>query len=157
MKERTGDLLSLSEGIIAHGCNTLGVMGAGVALQVRKKYPMAFRAYREAFEQKGLRLGEVIWYQAGPKLWIANAITQARIYGKPGEMLASMEAIEEAFSTIGSRARQWGLEVSFPLIGCGLAGGSWDQVGPRVERALGEVDSTLWRWEPKPSAAPKAR
>lgn len=36
------NLLDISHGIIAHGCNAQGVMGAGVAKQIKIKYPTAF-------------------------------------------------------------------------------------------------------------------
>ena len=32
---KKGDLLSVTKGIIAHGCNAQGVMGSGVALQIK--------------------------------------------------------------------------------------------------------------------------
>ena len=41
-----GDIFSGTEDIICHQVNTLGVMGSGIALQIKKLYPMVFTAYR---------------------------------------------------------------------------------------------------------------
>ena len=36
-----GDVLTTNDDIIIHGCNSAGVMGAGVALAIKRKYPKA--------------------------------------------------------------------------------------------------------------------
>lgn len=36
---RKGNLLDITSGVIVHGCNMRGVMGSGVALAIRNKYP----------------------------------------------------------------------------------------------------------------------
>ncbi len=38
MKIINGNLLEVKKGIIAHQCNCKGVMGAGIALQIKKKW-----------------------------------------------------------------------------------------------------------------------
>lgn len=142
-------LASAREGVIAHGCNALGVMGAGFAKQVKQIYPEAFRVYKQWERERGLSLGSVSFAQVGERLWIANVVTQARIYGAPGEMLADLDAIEAGFGEVGRKARALGLPVEMPLVGCGLAGGKWDQVEPRILKGLGEgVQSRLWLFTP---------
>ena len=42
MKIKHGDILSVANGIIVHQVNAQGVMGSGLAKQIREKYPMAF-------------------------------------------------------------------------------------------------------------------
>lgn len=145
-----GNLLSnIKEGLIIHGCNALGVMGAGFAKQVKQMYPEAFRVYKEHERVQGLKLGSVSFAQVDTRLWIANAITQSRIYGAPGEMLADLDAIEISFRESGDFARNLGLDVEMPLVGCGLAGGVWGVVEPRVLKGLGAgVKSRLWLYTP---------
>ena len=50
---KNGDLLNVTEGIILHGCNGQGVMGAGVAKAIKMKYPEAFTAYKEGSMHTG--------------------------------------------------------------------------------------------------------
>ncbi|ESQ88967.1 hypothetical protein ABAC460_14395 [Asticcacaulis sp. AC460] len=44
---KTGDLLEAPERVICHGCNAQGVMGSGIAVPIRNRYPMVFKAYRD--------------------------------------------------------------------------------------------------------------
>jgi hypothetical protein len=54
---KQGDLLDCIEKVIVHGCNAQGVMGSGVALAIRKKYPDAARAYFDMKDKGRMQLG----------------------------------------------------------------------------------------------------
>ena len=123
-----GDLLSTTEGIIMHGCNAQGVMGSGVALAVRQKYPKAYKRYKEEIQRGFLGLGDVQLVEVKQNLLIANAITQ-EFYGREKKLYVSYEAIRECFTTVFEVAR--GTEVlciSIPKIGAGLGGGDWEVI-----------------------------
>lgn len=115
--------------IIAHGCNTRGVMGSGIALTIKNKFPGAYRKYRDEYEktkkqfpEEGpdyLDLGQVIFHYENPSLIIANCITQ--ILG--GDRPMNYVAIIESMKTVIKQTK--GIyEVRFPLIGGGLGGGN---------------------------------
>ena len=55
---KKGDLLTTDADIIVHGCNCQGVMGSGVAKQIKEKFPNAYTIYKQREEEIGLRLGE---------------------------------------------------------------------------------------------------
>jgi len=165
-----GDLLSQERGILVHGCNCLGVMGAGFALALARKYPSVKAAYVRYHRQVGLKLGDVLFVRpaggkmdiAGglplpgqefavaqelpPELVIANAMTQQEVGGyKVGRVDLDYEALSQCFETVRRVAHVYSLPVIFPMIGCGLAGGSWEKVAPRIEKALGpDVEKVLW-------------
>lgn len=152
MAHRSGNLLSVQEGIIVHGCNAQGVMGSGVAAAVRETYPGAYDAYRDLYEKaraqglKDLPLGRIAWFRVSesPKLAIANAITQ-QYYGRdPNVRYVSYEALEEAFGRIAKVAREHSLPVHYPLIGAGLANGDWSTIADIIDRQLEGVKHTLW-------------
>ena len=46
LKLKNGNILESDANIICHQVNCQGVMGAGLALQIRKRYPSAFEEYR---------------------------------------------------------------------------------------------------------------
>ena len=50
MKIIKGDLLNETTGLIAHGVNCQGVMGKGIALAIKKKYPQVFIDYKQYFD-----------------------------------------------------------------------------------------------------------
>lgn len=162
MKTRKGDLLAIKSGILVHGCNCRGVMGAGVAAAVRRTYPSVFAAYDEKHKRTGLQLGTAqVCYSTfdGTEAWarrhgdavcadlphglvVVNAMSQFD-YGTHTRQV-DYDAITAAFARIRLLARDAKLPVYFPLIGCGLAGGVWEEVGPRIEAALGaDVEAVL--------------
>jgi O-acetyl-ADP-ribose deacetylase (regulator of RNase III) len=147
IETRYGDMLRVQRGILVHGCNARGAMGAGIALAIKQRFPQAFRMYRDAYERTGLTLGTITSAEIAPDLIVVNAITQDD-WRRPEDsvVLADYDAIENAFGHVRTLAIERGLAVHFPLIGCGLAGGSWDEVAPRIERALGPgIEKILWR------------
>lgn len=54
---KTGNLLNADELYIVHQVNNLGVMGAGLALQIKHKYPQVFIQYRNEYRAK--QLGDI--------------------------------------------------------------------------------------------------
>lgn len=146
MNNVTGNLLHATSGIIVHGCNAQGVMGSGVAKDMKETYPEAFLAYRKAYEEKGLRVGDIIWVKVknDPLLMVANAITQ-EFYGRDtNRVYVSYPAIEEAFNAIGVAARKYSLDVHYPKIGAGLANGDWSIIEAIIQKSLHGVNHSLW-------------
>lgn len=162
MQSRKGDLLAIKNGILVHGCNCHGVMGAGVAAAVRRTYPSVFDAYARQHKTSGLRLGTAqVCYSTldtgadwtrrhgdaacadlPQGLVVVNAMTQFD-FGTHQRQV-DYDAVSAAFARIRLLARDSGLPVYFPLIGCGLAGGVWEEVEPLIIDALGlGVEATL--------------
>lgn len=148
---KTGDLLAGPERFIAHGCNARGVMGSGIAKQIRDEFPEVYERYRQWWldETKGvegrtLSLGLTQVINCGDKV-VINCITQ-RDYGRvPGRLYADYGAIRRSLQYIealavdskppGGTQDRLGLieEVGFPLIGAGLANGSWKTISGIIE------------------------
>ncbi len=133
---RKGDLLSVDEGIIIHGCNAQGVMGAGVAKAIKAKYPDAYKAYKYAYDTVAPNLGDIIWYRETQVFYIANAITQ-EFYGKD-KRYVNYKAIVDCFTKAIVEANYLGLDLHFPKIGAGLAGGDWNI----IEQLINDCDPT---------------
>lgn len=135
-----GDVLSPETGIIVHGCNCVGVMGAGVALAVKLKYPNAYLAYMDHF-YKGGKLGEISYIEVAPFKIIVNALTQNKL-GRNNEQYVSYPAIESCFNhvldlaNIIEQKHNKILDICFPLIGCGLGGGEWARVSEIIDRVI---------------------
>jgi O-acetyl-ADP-ribose deacetylase (regulator of RNase III) len=119
-----GDLLSVTSCIIMHGCNAQGVMGSGVALAVRWKYPKAYEKYKQGIQLGCLGMGEAQIVKVSEGLFVCNAVTQ-EFYGREKKLYVSYEAIREAFWSVFSVARRFGYTVNIPKIGAGLGGGDW--------------------------------
>ena len=112
-----GNLLDAPEKIIAHGCNAQRVMGAGLALQIRKRWPACYLMYKKAAK---LDLGDNIYYYNPDGKIIANCITQ-EFYGRDKRYVnyfaisMCLHKIIDNFPYID--------KIAIPWIGCSLGGG----------------------------------
>lgn len=142
MKTVKGDLIEMaSEGefdIIIHGCNCFHTMGSGIAAQIRSEYPEAYKADLKTNKGNYLKLGEYSAAQVRNKnnkiFYIMNAYTQFR-YGidrGPYENSVHVDysAIRLVFKKIVENTNNFVREINigFPMIGAGLAGGDWDVI-----------------------------
>lgn len=123
------DILTADENIIVHQVNNLGVMGAGLALQIRKKYPKVFEAYRKTAQE----LGKVQLVKIGENKYICNMFSQNGI--SRHKRTTNYEAMEECIATIVEYAKENEYSIAIPYkIGCGLAGGDWNKVKDIIEK-----------------------
>ena len=138
-----GDLLSVTKGIIAHGCNCSGGFGSGVAGQIRAKYPEVYERFKQM--PTGLdTVGKVQIVDATSDLIIANCFTQLN-YGKDGYKYADAQAIRKSLRqlanwmdlTSGGCHPTDRETISMPKIGAGLGGLDWDT---EVEPIIRELD-----------------
>ena len=129
-------------GIIAHGVNCQGVMGSGVAKDLREKYPKIFNSYKERCnfvdrKQSASLLGMVdyVMVSKDPTIYIANCFTQ-NFYGRnPGRKFADPEAITSCLENIlYTNGHGYNYPIYIPKIGCGLGGLDWEtEVKPNIE------------------------
>ena len=148
---QNSDITKVTHGIIVQGCNAQGVMGSGVAKQLRAKYPDIFMDYlsglQEYKEESISPLGAVFLSEITSNLVIANAITQ-EFYGRDGQQYVSYQALEHAFKCVAGRASDMDLPVHLPyLIGAGLGGGDEKIILEIINKTLYNTDCTLHYWK----------
>jgi O-acetyl-ADP-ribose deacetylase (regulator of RNase III) len=132
-----GNLLDFPAGItvIAHSCNGRGkegVMGAGLALAIKERYPEAFAAYEEARNsEQGLVLGTFSMAKLPDDKRIINLITQERVGNDKDVRYVDYEAFYVAVRTLRDslehahkQGRNYVLGLPYK-ISCGLANGDW--------------------------------
>lgn len=147
--KKQGNLLD-ANGIIVHGCNSQGIMGSGVAKQIKDKWPAVYDRYRFKFLNESLPLGSLTYVRTDPDRLVVNAITQ-KDYGRTSKRYVSYDAIETAFKRISELILQntqytpIPTIVNFPLIGCGLANGDWKIVSKIIDDSLDDsITKVLW-------------
>lgn len=146
INEINGDLLSVTEGVIVHGCNACGVMGSGVALAIKNKYPAAYREYTTHINEslamdRPAQPGTMSIYVHNAKLIIINLITQATYGRDPRVRYVSYDAIDDGFRSIDNYMfSKQGLPqvLNFPLIGSGLGNGNWAVIKEIIEYRIGD-------------------
>lgn len=138
-----GDLLDSNCDYICHQVNCQGVMGSGIAKQIRERWPVVYESYRDVIENNrvlgGDLLGEVDFVLVGESnyRYVVNMFCQYN-FGPDGKRYTSYDAFAAALETIAERVPLGGT-IGFPKnIGCGLGGGNWKVISALIEEILGE-------------------
>ena len=149
MQHIIGNGLLAPRGVFVQGCNAQGVMGSGIAKEIKEIYPAAFDVYKHTQKTKGLKLGSISYVEVRPSFIIVNGITQ-EFYGREeGRVYISYDAIESVFSQAGKLAQENNLPLIFPLLGAGLGGGDWNKIKDIIERVVDQsVDKILYTLTP---------
>lgn len=127
---KKGNIFDCDEDIIAHQVNCLGVMGGGIALQIRNLYPTVYTTYYEYCKkrkhEKEKLLGNLLICNTKNKI-IANCFGQLNISKR--KCMTDYEMLKKSFTTLKMYAENCNLSIALPYkIGCGLAGGDWEIV-----------------------------
>lgn len=140
-REFTIDCTTLEYGVLAHGVNCRGVMGAGIALAIKKKWPLVYESYVAyvANANPAELLGDFQPVKITKHLIIVNCFTQVD-YGKVrNKKYANVEAIKSSLTAAFGIAYGAGLSLYVPRIGCGLGGLSWEKEVEPVVEALAKL------------------
>lgn len=123
-------------GVIIHGVNARGVMGSGVAKDIRIAFPEAFHKYLEAYSSGFLELGSISFVTLANGVVVVNACTQ-NFYGYDGAMYVNYDAVRNCLAAVKLTFPEG--PYFLPKIGCGLGGGDWNVVSKIIEETLGEA------------------
>lgn len=142
---KIGNLLDCEESVIIHGCNSMGVMGSGVAKVIKDKYPEAARAYFSMKKEGRMQLGN--WsssYEKDGKT-VINAITQ-EFYGRNKYVVyVSYGAIVHVFQNLNKWAKIYNHKaIAMPKIGAGLANGDWNIIEKIIEEECTDVQPVVY-------------
>lgn len=151
---RQGDLFEARAEALVNTVNCEGVMGRGIALQFKRRFPKNYEAYAKACKRGEVVPGRVFVFETGELLgsrFIFNFPTK-----RHWRMASRMEDIEAGLRDLVCVIRETGVaSVAIPPLGCGLGGLPWPEVRARIEeafRALPEVRAALYA----PGQAPEA-
>lgn len=135
IREVHGDLLEATENIIVHSVNCQGVMGSGIAKQVKDKWYEVYKDYKrlcDTWLDTGL-LGHAQLVRVDDDKFVANVFGQKQ-YGYNGERFTNYEALYEGLENVAKYARRFNLSVALPYkLGCDRGGADWDIVYAMIE------------------------
>lgn len=142
LTEIRGDLFAIDADALAHGVNCAGVMGAGIAVEFARRWPVVLHRYRTACLNGTLRPGTCLPCAETSPHWIYCLATQPR----PGPC-AALPAIESAVrAMVGHALAAKVSRIGMPRIGCGLGGLRWSEVRLIVERASEGIEIVAVEW-----------
>lgn len=142
---RTGNLMDASAEALVNTVNEVGVMGKGIALMFKDRFPDSSRTYIEASKAGNVRTGKVLVTETGelfPK-WVIHFPTKKH-WRHPSKLQWIIEGLEDLVRVI----KQYNMRsIALPPLGCGNGGLQWDKVRPKIEAALSQlpdVDVTVY-------------
>ena len=120
-------------GVIAHVCNDSGGGGKGFVLAVSRRWAEPEAAYRRwARSGQEFGLGMVQLVTVDDHLRVANMVAQHGNASRASPVAIRYDALAQCLSKLAGRIDR-GTVTHMPRIGCGLAGGTWDQVEPLLD------------------------
>ena len=134
LKYVEGDLFYSPAQVLVNTVNTVGVMGKGIALEFKKRYPEMFLHYKEECDKHKLVIGKLmLWYE--PDHWILQFPTKEH-WRNPSKM----EYIEKGLMTFVRKYADYNISsVAFPKLGCGNGELNWNEVKPLMEKYLKDL------------------
>lgn len=152
---KSGDLLKEKTDAIVNTVNCVGVMGKGIALQFKQRWPKNFKDYEAASKREEIKPGKMFIHDLGewakPR-FIVNFPTKVHWRGD-----SKLEYVEDGLRDLVKQVKRLGIKsISLPPLGCGNGGLDWDEVRELIFAAFRDhPDISVNLFEPK--GAPPAR
>lgn len=126
-----GNLFESEAQTLVNTVNCVGVMGKGIALEFKKRFPAMHEDYTRRCAEKRVVLGQPYLY-ADLATRIINFPTKAH-WRSPSRL----RDIEEGLDFLVRHLSEWQVtSIAMPPLGCGNGGLEWAEVGPLIYRKL---------------------
>lgn len=117
VKILTGNIWNSKAQTIVNTVNCEGIMGAGIALECRLRFPLMFERYKELCNKNLLHPG-LLWLYKNDERWILNFPTKTswKLPSKEEYLHLGLQKFTETFTSKGINS------VAFPLLGASHGG-----------------------------------
>ena len=143
MKVLIGNLFDSPCQCLVNTINCVGVMGKGVALEFKKRYPDNFKDYVSRCKRGEVKPGLPYFYQDKDRL-ILNFPTKDH-----WRMTSRLSDVATGLDWFVAHYKDFGVaSVAFPPLGCGNGGLTWEEVGPLMYRKLKDLPIEIEAYAP---------
>jgi O-acetyl-ADP-ribose deacetylase (regulator of RNase III) len=144
-----GNFFDLPVDIRVNTVNCVGVMGKGIALEFKNRYPDMFKAYKTACKRGEVKLGKLhIWTrQQGNGLdsaWIINFPTKKH-WRNNSEYVDIFAGLWELYWYLKECGK---VSVALPALGCSNGGLDWKRVSQMIQDILGDLEADIYVFPP---------
>lgn len=116
---------------IVNPVNTVGVMGAGLAKEFKKRYPNNFSYYKSFCDKNSFHIGDLLHF-CEKNVTIINFPTKR--HWKDSSKFTDIEiGVKKMVELIGELKLS---SIAIPKLGCGLGGLNWGEVKPMLQNNL---------------------
>ncbi len=143
-----GNLLDAEVDAVVNTVNTVGIMGKGIALMFKERYPDNFKAYETASKRGEIKVGHMFVVPtselSGPQ-WIINFPTKKH-WLHPSKLEWIAEGLKDLRKVMEERDIR---SIAIPPLGSGNGGLDWSDVRPLIEAEFIELtDVDIIVYEP---------
>lgn len=132
---KRGDIFASTAQAIVNPVNCVGIMGAGLAKECKKRYPMNFIHYEKMCKSKLLQIGKCLTVLENNKL-IVNFPTKEH-WRNPSKY----EYIESGLQALIKHVVHYQIKsIAIPALGCGLGGLEFDVVKQLIQTTVSKLD-----------------
>jgi len=140
MKYVVGNLLESKTDALVNAVNTVGVMGKGIALQFRERFPANYKKYVSECKAGNVMIGKMLVVRdrtlEGEKL-IINFPTKTEWYKK-----SQYKYIEEGLIALVEVIKEYKISsIAMPRLGSGNGGLRWENVKILIDNYLANIDN----------------
>lgn len=130
-----GDIFESRAQTLVNTVNTVGVMGKGIALGFRKRFPEMYDDYVHRCQRREVRLGKPYLYRHIIPPNVINFPTKDH-----WRSVSKLTDITDGLSYLESHVSEWGVtSLAVPPLGCGEGRLEWRVVGPTLYRHLANL------------------
>ena len=145
---KNGNLLDATTDVIAHQVNCQGVMGSGVAKQIKEKWPIVFKEYYTECDTDSLEyvFGSCLLVETETN-YIANLFGQMD-YGNRGRF-TDYEALYSSLESLHIQMKEKQLtSIAIPYkMSSDRGGADWDIVLAMIKSVFKDADITIEIWK----------
>jgi O-acetyl-ADP-ribose deacetylase (regulator of RNase III) len=137
--------------IIVHICNNIGGWGRGFVLAISSRWKAPKEDYRSWAGGKTdlpFELGQVQFVRVEQDIMVANLLGQHDIVPIHGIPPIRYQALRKGLEKVAAKALETGATLHMPRIGCGLAGGKWEEIEPIILDVLVKKGVDVFVYDP---------
>lgn len=141
---KVGDIFASEAQTLVNTVNCVGIMGKGIALQFKKRFPDMYEDYVRRCERGEVKLGRPYLYRTLLTPWILNFPTKDH-----WRSVATLDNITAGLEYLLQNYKDWGItSMAVPPLGCGEGQLEWRIVGPTLYRYLNRMDIDIELFAP---------
>lgn len=144
VKVLIGELFDSKAQTLVNTVNCVGIMGKGIALEFKKRFPEMFADYQKRCNRHEVKLCQPYIYKPMMPPWILNFPTKDH-----WRSVSRLEDIVKGLEYLIAHYKEWGItSLAVPPLGCGHGQLEWRIVGPTLYRHLSKLGIPIELYAP---------
>jgi O-acetyl-ADP-ribose deacetylase (regulator of RNase III) len=140
----SGNLFGAPVVALVNPVNTVGVMGLGLALQFKERFPENYTLYRAACAAGIVQIGRMFVTYAGPQV-VVNFPTKRHWSNRSQlpDIRAGLVDLQRVVADLNLAS------IAIPALGCGAGGLDWHDVQPLIHAHVNVLSLTAYVYVPE--------